>query len=361
MSELFSVVIPLFNKAHTIVDTLDSVLSQKFQGFEVVVVDDGSTDGGPAKVERRFRDHRIRLIRQEHQGDGGARNRGVAAAGGELIAILDADDLWLPGYLTEICEAAREFPGAGMFCCGGVTLYRDGSGYIRQSRSYQRTQTVEFFVDPYFFGNASSTVFRRDLFAMAGGFPVGMQHYGEAVFFFKLALNTTVVFCPELLTVYNRDIEGQVTADARANVAGIVDSVNQIYWYWNSLGVHQRNPKCLSAILRSVREGLRYSMVRNDHSLLRYFLDNVDPGILSRIHPVERLCYRRPDPTVGRALNKLSGIDRRIRRRPSPRFHDDIPGLLLSSAGYSPPARVRFTESVDVRRTTLDGVAGIDD
>ena len=95
-----SVIIPLFNKAPYVRRALESVSAQRFADFEVIVVDDGSTDAG-AQMVAAYDDHRVRLIRQENLGPGAARNRGIKEARGEFVAFLDADDEWLPEYLEE--------------------------------------------------------------------------------------------------------------------------------------------------------------------------------------------------------------------------------------------------------------------
>lgn len=100
MAPRISVIVPLYNKAPYIKRALDSIACQTLSDFEVIVVDDGSTDEG-AEVVREYTDKRFRLISQENLGPGPARNRGIEEASAELIAFLDADDEWLPEYLEE--------------------------------------------------------------------------------------------------------------------------------------------------------------------------------------------------------------------------------------------------------------------
>ncbi|HEX3672827.1 MAG TPA: glycosyltransferase family 2 protein [Rhizomicrobium sp.] len=97
----FSVIIPVYNRAEAFKSALASVLAQSVQDFEIVVVDDGSSDD-PASAAASFADPRIRVLRQENQGGGAARNAGIDAARGDLIAFLDSDDVFLPDHLAQM-------------------------------------------------------------------------------------------------------------------------------------------------------------------------------------------------------------------------------------------------------------------
>ena len=114
MSVAISVIITLYNKANYIGRALNSVFSQTTPCQEIVVVDDGSTDRG-VEVVQSFQDSRVRVIRQHNQGVNTARNQGIAAARGDLIALLDADDQWQPRFLETIVRLTQKFPQAGAF------------------------------------------------------------------------------------------------------------------------------------------------------------------------------------------------------------------------------------------------------
>lgn len=109
-----SVIIPLFNKGFIISETLQSVLAQTFTDFEIIIVNDGSTDNG-FEIVSKFTDNRIKLFQQENKGAAAARNLGIEKATGELIAFLDADDYWFPNHLEELFKLYTDFPNCGMY------------------------------------------------------------------------------------------------------------------------------------------------------------------------------------------------------------------------------------------------------
>ncbi|SHJ49631.1 glycosyltransferase family 2 protein [Flavobacterium haoranii] len=110
-----SIVIPLYNKGSIVRKTLESVINQTFSDFEIIIANDGSTDDSVAIVES-FKDKRILLFHQENKGAAAARNFGIEKASGELIAFLDADDIWKNNHLEEIFQLYNDFPCCGMYC-----------------------------------------------------------------------------------------------------------------------------------------------------------------------------------------------------------------------------------------------------
>lgn len=120
-----SVIIPLYNKGEYISRALDSVFAQTYQDYEVIVVDDGSTDNG-LEIVRKFTDPRLRMIHQENAGPGAARNRGIKESDAPYIAFLDADDEWLPEFLEQTVGSLLHNPE----CDAAVCSYYQGGERI---------------------------------------------------------------------------------------------------------------------------------------------------------------------------------------------------------------------------------------
>jgi glycosyltransferase involved in cell wall biosynthesis len=109
-----SVIIPLYNKGFIISETLQSVLAQTFTDFEIVIIDDGSTDNG-FEIVTQISDERIKLFQQENKGAAAARNVGIEKSNGELIAFLDGDDYWFPNHLETLYKLYNDFPNCGIY------------------------------------------------------------------------------------------------------------------------------------------------------------------------------------------------------------------------------------------------------
>lgn len=135
---LLSVVIPTYNRAYIIAQTIDSVLSQTYANIEVIVVDDGSTDN-TAEIVARY-DTRVRYITQQNAGVSAARNRGLQEARGEFIALLDSDDQWLPWKAEAQVAILRAFPRVGMVWTDMVAV--DEHGLVRHQRYLREMYTA---------------------------------------------------------------------------------------------------------------------------------------------------------------------------------------------------------------------------
>jgi len=124
LGPLFTVIIPVRNKERSLLDSIDSVLSQSFRDFEVIVVDDASTDG-TSRVLERVDDTRVRTLSRTVPGAGGyaARNLGIRNATGEWITFLDADDVWSKSHLEKKSELIASFPEENLISCDWLTVY----------------------------------------------------------------------------------------------------------------------------------------------------------------------------------------------------------------------------------------------
>ena len=120
-----SVIIPIYNAEATILETIESIQQQTFFDWEIVAIDDGSTDG-TLELLYSIKDERIKIFSYENSGVAVARNRGIANASGEYIAFLDADDLWTPTKLKSQLAALQNNPKAGVAYSWTYDLYEEG-------------------------------------------------------------------------------------------------------------------------------------------------------------------------------------------------------------------------------------------
>ena len=202
-SPTISVIIPLYNKEREIEGTIRSVLAQRLQPLEIVVVDDGSTDRSAALVEA-IPSPLIRLVRQPNAGECVARNRAIAEARGELLALLDADDEWEEGFLEEVAALYREFPGCGIYSTAFRVVSHDGIFPAP-------TPTRRGIVDNFFRDSAhryvsipSASAIPREVFDRVGGFPEGMKMGGDLYMWIKIARRYPVCFSPQPLCRYSK-------------------------------------------------------------------------------------------------------------------------------------------------------------
>ena len=201
-----TVVIPLYQKAGTIVAAIRSVLRQQFADFELLVVDDGSTDEGPA-LAADVTDPRIRLLCQPNQGPGAARNRGLAEARGPLVAFLDADDEWTPEFLQLGVAALAPEPECAVWVAGRVEGPRQRPRTARDRRMGLLggrwrappdvpPRRLKYYVD---FCHSSCILARRSIIERYGGFYAADRCvYGEdSYLWLQMVLNHLLAVDPD--------------------------------------------------------------------------------------------------------------------------------------------------------------------
>jgi glycosyltransferase involved in cell wall biosynthesis len=162
-----SVIIPTYNRAGIIAEAVDSVLAQDYKDFELIVVDDGSTDN-TSEVMARYGDD-VRVLFQENKGVSAARNRGITEASGKLIAFLDSDDLWLPQKLSTQVEFFSQRPDA-LICQTEEVWLRNG---IRINPKHRHKKPSGMIFEPSLklcLVSPSAVMIRRDLLDRTGGF-----------------------------------------------------------------------------------------------------------------------------------------------------------------------------------------------
>ena len=156
-----TVVVPAFNCASTLSQTLEALIVQTYTDFEIVIVDDGSTDDTPQIAQAYARAPNIHLVRQANRGLAGARNTGIAAAQGDYIGFCDADDLWLPEKLAQHVAHLDANPAVGLSYAGSRLMTAEGTPTAHTQSPRLRNVTAAHILKRNPVGNGSALVMRR--------------------------------------------------------------------------------------------------------------------------------------------------------------------------------------------------------
>lgn len=216
MNLRYSVIVPLYNKAPYVRKALESIVNQTIQDYEVIIVNDGSTDNSLDVVNELFErfkilDFRFKILNQENAGVAAARNNGVAASKGEYVCFLDADDWWKPTFLEEMDKLIREFPDAGLYATNYV-YYKLGKTHValKLDRGYMN------YPEAYLHGEmpvwTGATCMPRKVYDEMGGFPVGIKLGEDFLLWAKTAIHYPVAFCEKPLAYYNNDVPPSLRA-----------------------------------------------------------------------------------------------------------------------------------------------------
>jgi glycosyltransferase involved in cell wall biosynthesis len=211
----FSVVVPLYDKERHVERALRSAIAQTLPALEILVVDDGSTDGGAAVVEAIAQeDGRVRLMRQPNGGVSRARNAGITASRGSHVAFLDADDEWKPGYLEEINKLISLFPEAGSYS----TSYRIVEAGDREKAnrivfvSHAKLSLIGNYFKAAFHGSpvwTSATTVPRAVLDDVGGFLDGAGRGEDLELWWRIGAKRNMAFSKAELAVYHKDADNR--------------------------------------------------------------------------------------------------------------------------------------------------------
>lgn len=215
MTPRFSIIVPLYNKADYVRKALESILTQSYTNYEVVIIDDESTDNSLSIVNdfvKTVESGKWKVESQPNSGVAVARNNGVAASEGEYMCFLDADDWWKSTFLEEMDRLIAEYPDAGIYASNYI-YYKPGKthvalnlerGYINYPEAYLQSGSMPV--------TSITTCMPRKVFDEMRGFPVGIKLGEDFLLWAKTALHYKVAFCEKPLAYYNNDVPASLRA-----------------------------------------------------------------------------------------------------------------------------------------------------
>lgn len=227
---MISVVIPLYNKADTIERTLESVFAQTYKDYEIIIVDDGSTDGS-AEIVERIADSRIRLIRQKNAGVSAARNRGVREAKGEYIAFLDADDEWMVDYLQSQIKMTLDYPNCDIFATDYLMKSTQGTQFtqINKLRFQEESGLLNNYFEVASYSSpplwTSAIMATPKALTSIGGFPIGIKSGEDLLTWARLAARYKIAYSRKPLAIFN--VEGYEVTEKPKRVPAEDDIVGR--------------------------------------------------------------------------------------------------------------------------------------
>ena len=279
---LFTVVVPLYNKGRAVADALASVQAQTCRDWEIVVVDDGSTDDSAAIacefVERMSaQGHRAVVIRQVNAGAAAARNTAIDAARGALIAFLDADDEWQPWHLQSLQQLWSAFPTCGLFTAGWIKRTQAGQ------RSEPRHPSADSIAVNLFDGMrlravapiTSAVVVPLDIIRSVGAFDTRFRTGEDLDLWYRIGLKHSVAQSARPSAIVRQDREGvqHLTHAPAVDKGPGATNTLQARYLAGTISEDQRSPVRRFLVARRLRNALRMLVMERDRTQTRAALD----------------------------------------------------------------------------------------
>lgn len=207
MQPFVSVLLATYNDAPYIEHAVNSILEQSYDHFELIIIDDGSTDRTPASIEPYGRDNRVSIINQTNEGLAGARNAGLAVAKGEFIAFCDGDDLWHRDKLKLQIPVLANAPDAGLVHTARTAIDENGNAISRAHKRsgriiVEKNTTQSLLHRNYICG--SSSLIRRECFDQIGLFDTRFRLSCDHQLFLRMSTRYKFVYLDEELYLYRK-------------------------------------------------------------------------------------------------------------------------------------------------------------
>jgi len=279
------IIVAAYNAATTLDSALGSVLAQDYANWQVVIVDDGSTDGTRAVAERwAAADSRISVVVQPNAGAAAARNAGLAAVNSEYVTYLDSDDRFADGYMSAMLRLISAYPGRDIYSSDGLFVYEDG--FSRPVFGYERVLElrIEDLIDECRILGGGALIRTAALRAL-GGY---REHlYGEDydLWLRALASGLTHVATPETLYIYHQSVAGQKSEDRSAGAESAVTALRDLIE--SGLLTTEQEQQARASIDKFMVAPELDNQARRLHSLLqRMFGDRAAITIMRKVHSV---------------------------------------------------------------------------
>ncbi|MDO5970927.1 glycosyltransferase family 2 protein [Flavivirga aquimarina] len=275
MTPFFSVVIPLYNKEGFIEETLKSVLTQSFKYFEIIIVNDGSTDRSE-DIVNSFKDFRIKIFTIKNHGASHARNYGIKKASGNYIALLDADDFWYENHLLTIFHLINEFPDMGMYCSGYNILL--GGKHYKKSKLKYIPYGYKGLVKNYFESNlydsivnSSAVVIPKYIFDNISFFDVDLRSGQDTYLWTQIALKNSVAINNIVTSIYVKNDNSLSTSKATEDRLLLLDKFIE----------QEKTNKSLKKFMDMNRYAVALNFKMTNNILSKSIYKNIDPNNLS--------------------------------------------------------------------------------
>lgn len=273
----FSIIIPLYNKEKFLEKTLNSVFDQTFDDYEIIVVNDGSTDDS-LNILNRFLNNKIKIYNQENQGVSSARNLGIEKSSAPFCCFLDADDLWKNNHLQTLFDLTKKFPEAGMFC-SRYEIQITKNKIITPSFDFENS--YEGYVFDFFKSSmvnrvalTSTVCINKKIHKEINGFNISVNNGEDLDFWIRIALNYKVAISNKTTAFYNHMVENHSLSK--------LDIENRSLPDLDKYGTQEKLNSSLKDFLDLYRiEFALHFHISGNQNKKKFYLKNVSPENIS--------------------------------------------------------------------------------